>query len=1229
MPTDEAYDLSTADGVLRYLRGTPFSSSRVTPLTGGFGNFTFRLSLDVPFHGSCTVILKHAKPYVALNPSIPFNPERQVFEAECLKKVRGLLVEDSLITAPVLRHFDQDANVIIMDDCGEAASTLKELVLSNALTPSTGSQIGREIGKFLARIHSQNANTKDLCNTLDANEQGRKMSAWVTYGRLIDTLSGNSKLPLLPAPAEVAASDLEFIRGLAGRTIERINTAHGTVTHGDFWPGNILVKLGTSESGEQVVEGIFVVDWEMAKPGIPGLDLGQAFAEVHLLQRFHPQVKDVAASLLSGITETYSSLIPVNEQLVRDAATHVGAHLVAVTPRVPWGTAEKTGEVVEEGTQWLLKSNPMATELYLPQTLPFPIKIVSLDVSNSASVDRGTRLLSYSFEYTGSGPDPKRETRYGTWDSTIEGTLEGWKVRRGEVVTKERARGKPVVAIVEPCTHGVQIHGMCGLCGKDMTDHDYTGFSDAARAHIQMTHLANGPTVSLQEAQRLERETADHLLKSRKLSLIVDLDQTIVHATVDPTVGEWIAEGEAWEARQAQKAASGKEKGSDGSDSDSDEEDEVNPNWEALKDVKKFRLAPEILGTPRFKGPKSKTKVIEDEGCLYYIKPRPGWHEFLHTLSEKYEMHVYTMGTRAYAEEVCKAIDPEGQIFGNRILSRDESGSLTQKSLQRLFPCDTSMVVIIDDRADVWEWSPNLIKVIPYDFFVGIGDINSAFLPKLDPVAAVPVSETATAAKAEPAVADSGAVIDDSTTQETAEADGDATTKDEMLTQNTLALEAQVEERPLAKKQEELQSDETIESGVPLSTINFATADEGQPQGQSSAKEDGDVRVKKEKHVRKALLRNDDVELQRVRRLLEQVHSTFYADYDASKKKTDNLSVPKRKQRTQETLPYDVKLIIPRLRSNVFDGVHLVFSGVIPLESNNMPIDPEATEIWRTAIRFGARCYKEMNEAVTHVVATPEGVERRTSKINTARARGIPVVSISWFHDSVALWQRLDERPYSFDLRSVAEQNGPASASSPFVDQQSSSDIEPDTDDWDSDVERTAPQSAEAAQGEPLLLDAVAWDDINDEVEAAMMESDDEDIRTEGGVKNADASEDEGSESNSTTSSATSTPRRKRKRLRSLTPSELGMNGNNAHDLLRSPLSKRKKLAADRESKLKEEVSVEELENGNGDQRSTDGVSDASRLGDDDQSDDDAEGDDEADQEIDEDLLRELGEDWG
>jgi len=54
---------------------------------------------------------------------------------------------------------------------------------------------------------------------------------------------------------------------------------------------------------------------------------------------------------------------------------------------------------------------------------------------------------------------------------------------------------------------------------------------------------------------------------------------------------------------------------------------------------------------------------------------RPGWKEFLQQASQKYELHVYTMGTRAYAEQVCAVIDPDKKIFGNRILSRDESGS--------------------------------------------------------------------------------------------------------------------------------------------------------------------------------------------------------------------------------------------------------------------------------------------------------------------------------------------------------------------------------------------------------------------------------------------------------------------------------------------------------------------------------------------------------------------------
>jgi RNA polymerase II subunit A-like phosphatase len=53
----------------------------------------------------------------------------------------------------------------------------------------------------------------------------------------------------------------------------------------------------------------------------------------------------------------------------------------------------------------------------------------------------------------------------------------------------------------------------------------------------------------------------------------------------------------------------------------------------------------------------------------------------------------------------------------------------------------------------------------------------------------------------------------------------------------------------------------------------------------------------------------------------------------------------------------------------------------------------------------------------------------------------------------------------------------------------------------------------------------------------------------------------------------------RRKRLRSLTPSEAGLNSSD-DDLLRSPLSKRKKLAKERQnsSKLKVSISPEEFD---------------------------------------------------
>jgi RNA polymerase II subunit A-like phosphatase len=306
--------------------------------------------------------------------------------------------------------------------------------------------------------------------------------------------------------------------------------------------------------------------------------------------------------------------------------------------------------------------------------------------------------------------------------------------------------------------------------------------SDLQEAPSQL-HDISGVKISNTEAARLDSESTTYLLERNKLALVVDLDQTIIHATVDPTVGEWM-------------------------------KDAKNPNYTALQDVVKFRLATDgraILddGDDKANGDSKKngeTKPQHQEGCWYYVKPRPGLQDFLTYLSKRYEMYVYTMGTRSYAESVCRLVDPQGIYFGARILSRDENGSLLQKSLKKLFPMDTSMVVIIDDRADVWRWSPNLIKVVPFEFFVGTGDINASFLP-----AAPTVPTPTTAGNGEDGATSAGEKTENGDGQQKGEDEKEEAVKKDEAEANAVAEESQksaiseqLESRPLAKMQEAL-----------------------------------------------------------------------------------------------------------------------------------------------------------------------------------------------------------------------------------------------------------------------------------------------------------------------------------------------------------------------------------------------------------------------------------------
>ncbi|KAJ5103655.1 hypothetical protein N7532_004184 [Penicillium argentinense] len=638
--------------------------------------------------------------------------------------------------------------------------------------------------------------------------------------------------------------------------------------------------------------------------------------------------------------------------------------------------------------------------LRLPRSLHYPITVTSLLKREGDQVERDEPIFWYIYETTveegdGLGNKVQVKRKFPTrFESPTDGELSEWKISKGDVITEPI----DVVEIEEPCAHEVQFGGLCAECGKDMTEATYnTEIMDSTRAPIQMSHDNTTLTVSEKEAARVEEDAKRRLLASRRLSLVVDLDQTIIHATVDPTVGEW-------------------------------KEDKDNPNYEALRGVRQFQLIDDGPGM---------------HGCWYYIKLRPGLEEFLEKVAVSYELHIYTMGTRAYAQNIADIIDPSRKLFGDRILSRDESGSLTAKNLQRLFPVDTKMVVIIDDRGDVWRWSPNLIKVSPYDFFVGIGDINSSFLPKKQDIGATnKLIKEAKEKEAKEHHSNGKAAKQESESEVSAlqqlvtmgGGDNPGLLHEQTNEQEETILH-QVEDRPLLQKQKELDA----EDAPSVESSESASADESQDSN---------------KH-RHHLLEDHDRELFQLQDRLERVHAQFFDEYD--KKRSHALGGRVAALRGERTfskdkdvdlkLVPDIKDIMPLFKQGVLGGVVVVFSGVLPLGTDLQNAD---ISLW--AKSFGVVIASKINARTTHLVAG----RNRTAKVREAtRYPNIKIVTTQWLLDSLVNWQHLDEDPYLLPVHpdDRGEPLSPASREridSPWV---SSSEELPGTSVWYEDLD--------------------------------------------------------------------------------------------------------------------------------------------------------------------------------
>ncbi|CAK9830840.1 RNA polymerase II subunit A C-terminal domain phosphatase [Anthophora retusa] len=287
-------------------------------------------------------------------------------------------------------------------------------------------------------------------------------------------------------------------------------------------------------------------------------------------------------------------------------------------------------------------------------------KILKWRVRVDTMVAAGRVLFLYQNVTPGTedskGPEKKyRATRFGRVTKLL--------AKEGDVVQPGQ-----VIMTLEGCKHPTVMKDLCAECGVDLRvegigkENESTKISQAS---VPMVHSVPELKVCPELAEKIGKEDEQRLLNDRKLALLVDLDQTIVHTT----------------------------------------NDNVPPN---MKDVYHYQLY----------GPNSP---------WYHTRLRPNTRHFLSEMSRLYELHICTFGARNYAHTVAALLDKDGTLFSHRILSRDECFDPASKTanLKALFPCGDDLVCIIDDREDVWQGCGNLVQVKPYHFFRHTGDIHA------------------------------------------------------------------------------------------------------------------------------------------------------------------------------------------------------------------------------------------------------------------------------------------------------------------------------------------------------------------------------------------------------------------------------------------------------------------------------------------------------------------------